>query len=128
MTRIFHWLLMWKMDPICQTSTSILCLYYRPVTVHCSTKDVYTYEITLLALNPWNSSSKEIIERKRKIRNVKKVASTHAKFYENFTKSFLNTKINRMSNITKKYNQRPRCYDTSKSTQSCKLMQLFFAV
>jgi len=30
-----------------------LCLHYRPVTVHCSTKDAYTSEITFLALNPW---------------------------------------------------------------------------
>ena len=36
----------------CQASTSVLCLHYRPVTVHCSTKDEYTSEITFLALNP----------------------------------------------------------------------------
>ena len=36
----------------CQASTSVLCLHYRPVTVHCSTKDAYTSEITFLALNP----------------------------------------------------------------------------
>ena len=36
----------------CQASTSFLCLYYRPMTVHCSTKDAYTYKITFLALNP----------------------------------------------------------------------------
>ena len=33
-----------------QASTSVLCLHYRPETVHCSTKDVYTSEITFLAL------------------------------------------------------------------------------
>ena len=37
----------------CQASTSVSCLHYRPVTVHCSTKDAYTSEITFLALNPW---------------------------------------------------------------------------
>ena len=37
----------------CQASTSILCLHYRPVTVHCGIKDAYTSEITFLALNPW---------------------------------------------------------------------------
>ena len=36
----------------CQAVTSILCLHYRPETVHCSTKDAYTYEITFLALHP----------------------------------------------------------------------------
>ena len=48
MTRIFHWFFMWKMDPI-----SGLCLHYRPETIHCSTKDVYTSEKTFLALHPW---------------------------------------------------------------------------
>ena len=38
----------------CQASTSVLCLNYHPVTVHCSTKDAYTSEITFLALNPWH--------------------------------------------------------------------------
>ena len=37
----------------CQASTSVLCLHYRPETVHCSTKDAYTSEITFLALQPW---------------------------------------------------------------------------
>ena len=37
----------------CQTVTSVLCLHYRLETVHCSTKDAYTFEITLLALHPW---------------------------------------------------------------------------
>ena len=36
----------------CQAMTSVLCLHYRPETVHCSTKDAYTSEITFLALNP----------------------------------------------------------------------------
>ena len=27
---------------------------YRPETVHCSTKDAYTSEITFLALQPWH--------------------------------------------------------------------------
>ena len=39
--------------PSCQALTSVLCLHYRPETVHCSTKDVYTSEITFLALHPW---------------------------------------------------------------------------
>ena len=34
----------------CQASTSVLCLHHRPETVHCSTKDVCTSEITFLAL------------------------------------------------------------------------------
>ena len=34
----------------CQAVTFVLCLHYRPETVHCSTKDAYTYEITFLAL------------------------------------------------------------------------------
>ena len=33
-----------------QASTSVLYLHYRPETVNCSTKDVYTSEITFLAL------------------------------------------------------------------------------
>ena len=37
------------MDP-CQARTSVLCLHYRPETVHCSTKDAYTSEITIFAL------------------------------------------------------------------------------
>ena len=37
----------------CQALTPVLCLHYRPETVHCSTKDVYTSEITFLALHPF---------------------------------------------------------------------------
>ena len=37
----------------CQASTSVLCLHYRPKTVHRSTKNAYTSEITFLALVPW---------------------------------------------------------------------------
>ena len=37
----------------CQAVTSVLCLHYRPETVHCSIKDAYTSEITFLALPPW---------------------------------------------------------------------------
>ena len=37
----------------CQAVTSVLCLLFRPKTVHCSTKDAYTSEITFLALVPW---------------------------------------------------------------------------
>ena len=36
----------------CQVLTSVLCLHYRPETVNCSTKDVYTTEITFLPLHP----------------------------------------------------------------------------
>ena len=38
-----------------QALTSVLCLHYRPETVHCSTKDVYTSEITILALHSWRN-------------------------------------------------------------------------
>ena len=38
---------------LCQAVTSVLCLHYRPETVHCSTKEAYTSEITFLALKPW---------------------------------------------------------------------------
>ena len=41
----------------CQASTSVLCLHYRSETVHCSTKDAYTSEITFLALHPWEKPS-----------------------------------------------------------------------
>ena len=34
----------------CQAVTSVLCLHYRPETVHCRTKDAYTSEITFVAL------------------------------------------------------------------------------
>ena len=37
----------------CQAVTSVLCLLFRPQTVHCSTKNAYTSEITFLALVPW---------------------------------------------------------------------------
>ena len=37
----------------CQALTSVLCLHYRPETVHCSTKDAYTSEITFFALHLW---------------------------------------------------------------------------
>ena len=36
----------------CQALTSVLCLHCRPETVHCSTKDMNTSEITFLALHP----------------------------------------------------------------------------
>ena len=32
---------------------SVLCLLFRPKTIHCSTKNAYTSEITFLALVPW---------------------------------------------------------------------------
>ena len=32
---------MWKWIP-CQAVTSVLCLFYHPETVHCSTKNAYT--------------------------------------------------------------------------------------
>ena len=32
--------------------TSVLCLHYRPKTVHYSTKDAYNSEITFLTLHP----------------------------------------------------------------------------
>ena len=55
MTRIVHWFFMWKMDSMsgCDTAvTSVLCLHYRPETVHCSIKDAHTSEITFFALLP----------------------------------------------------------------------------
>jgi len=55
-TRIFHRLFLWKWIP-CQTSTSVLCLLFRPKTVHCSTKNTYTSEITFLALVLWVKST-----------------------------------------------------------------------
>ncbi len=45
-------LLLWKWIP-CQSSTSVLCLLFRPKTVHCSSKNAYSSEITFLALVPW---------------------------------------------------------------------------
>ena len=36
----------------CQAVTSVLCLHYRPETVHWSTKDAYNSEITFLTLHP----------------------------------------------------------------------------
>ena len=36
----------------CQARTSVLCLHYRPETVHCSIKDAHTSEITFFALLP----------------------------------------------------------------------------
>ena len=39
----------WKWIP-CQAVTSVLCLLFHPKTVHCSTKNTYTSEITFLAL------------------------------------------------------------------------------
>ena len=53
MTRIFHWLFLCERWIPCQASTSVLCLHYRPETVHGSTKDANTSEITFLVLNPW---------------------------------------------------------------------------
>ena len=44
----------------CQAVTSVLCLHYCPETVHCSTKDVYTSEITFLALHPWTIPNNHI--------------------------------------------------------------------
>ena len=41
-----------KMDSMSGCDTSVLCLLFRPKTVHCSTKNAYTSEITFLALVP----------------------------------------------------------------------------
>ena len=57
MTRIFRRLFLWKWIP-CQAGTSVLCLLFRPKTVHFSKKNVYTSEITFLALVPWAQVSK----------------------------------------------------------------------
>ena len=53
MTRIYHRLFLWKWIP-CQFVTSILCLLFCLKTVHCSTKNAFTSEITFLALVPWS--------------------------------------------------------------------------
>ena len=53
MTRIFHRLFVWKWIP-CQASTSVLCLLFRPKTVHCSAKNSYNSKISFLALVPWS--------------------------------------------------------------------------
>ena len=45
--------------------TSVLCLLYHPETVHCSTKDAYTSEITFLALKPWVNINKLTLRWKR---------------------------------------------------------------
>ena len=45
----------------CQVLTFVLCLHYRPETVHCSTEDVCTSEITFLALNPCQISILRVI-------------------------------------------------------------------
>ena len=37
------------------------CLHYRPETVHCSTEDAYTSEITFLALLPWLKQCKSLL-------------------------------------------------------------------
>jgi len=44
-------IILWKFIP-CQAVTSVLCLLFRPKTVHCSTKNACTSEITFLALVP----------------------------------------------------------------------------
>ena len=41
--------------------TSVLCLFFRPKTVHCSTKNAYTSEITFLALYPCSEQSLSIV-------------------------------------------------------------------
>ena len=40
-----------------QALTSVLCLLFSPKTVHCSTKNAYTSELTFLALVSWNNPS-----------------------------------------------------------------------
>ena len=51
MDRIFHLFFLSEKWIPCQDLTSVLCLQFTE-TVHCSTKDVYTSEITFLALHP----------------------------------------------------------------------------
>ena len=64
MTRIFHWFFMWKMDPMPGCDISVLCLLFSPETVHCSTKNAYTSEITitlwLLVTNFWNQINQDM--------------------------------------------------------------------
>ena len=49
LNRIFYWFFMWKLDPM--SGCDILPVFtLPPETVHCSTKDAYTSEITFLAL------------------------------------------------------------------------------
>ena len=50
----------------CQASTPVLCLHYRPETVHCSTKDAYTSELTFLALQEQKEHGSSFWVDKRK--------------------------------------------------------------
>jgi len=62
MTRIFHRLFLWKWIP-CQAVESVLCLLFRPKTVHwSSTKNAYTSEKTFLALVLWVEGNEVIVE------------------------------------------------------------------
>jgi len=62
----------------CQAVTSVLCLHYRPETVHCSKKDAYTSEITFLALHPWTYPSL------RQNQNINIIPGTSIKYKTNF--------------------------------------------
>ena len=57
-----------------QATTSVLCLHYHPETVHCSTKDAYTSEITFLAVmgvwidEGWRGSNRSLDLRRGSLR------------------------------------------------------------
>ena len=54
MTRIFHCFFLCERWIPCQAVTSVLILLSNPETVHCSTKNAYTSEITIFTLPWWN--------------------------------------------------------------------------
>ena len=54
MTRIFHWFLCERWIP-CQALTSVLCLHYRPETVHCSELHISCVKLTMKKLSEKNT-------------------------------------------------------------------------
>ena len=102
MTRIFHRLFLWKWIP-CQAVTSILCLLFRPQTVHCSTKYPYTSEITFLALVPCCWCCRRIIKESCRFQCVWCLTSICQIVKETTIQKSVFSKINKNSSFRKGY-------------------------
>ena len=52
---------MWKMDPMSGCNIRLVFTLPPRDSIHCSTKDAYTSEITFLSLHPWSSRNFEFV-------------------------------------------------------------------
>ena len=104
LTRIFHRLFLWKWIP-CQAVTSVLCLPFRPKTVHCNTKDAYTSEnfpciSTLLSTNSFEFNPGKCCDPLRiSVGPVYNLIQAKAHFFWTFLLTFIRNNYNKVWDV-----------------------------